>query len=137
MNREDAVRNAVRLAAAQLRVDNGRISDVEMRRVDLNLGFYEHIGGREPLRRAGTESPARVTGAIVFAALVRSLPEGLGTATEDHRLGDGGSEPLKTTLAGSACWLAASTAKHALIPWHLPRPRDGRHGLALGGPEGP
>ena len=52
VDREEAVRDAVRLAIDdQVRAGLDRISDGEMQRVDFNLGFYEYLGGLEPIRR--------------------------------------------------------------------------------------
>src|SRR4051812_42570451 len=56
-DREEAVRDAVRLAVDdQLRAGIDRITDGEMRRVDFNLGFYDHLHGLTPMppsRRLG------------------------------------------------------------------------------------
>ena len=44
------MRDAIRLVIDdQLRAGLDRITDGEMQRVDFNLGFYEYLGGLEPL----------------------------------------------------------------------------------------
>ena len=51
-DREEALRDAVRVVVAdQLDAGLDRITDGEMQRVDFNLGFYDFIGGIEPLPR--------------------------------------------------------------------------------------
>ncbi|MHB1558754.1 MAG: hypothetical protein ACYC61_14975 [Isosphaeraceae bacterium] len=50
LDRDEAVRDAVRLAVDdQIRAGLDRITDGEMQRVDFNLGFYEFLGGLDPL----------------------------------------------------------------------------------------
>lgn len=90
VDREEAVRDAVRLAIDdQVRSGLDRISDGEMQRVDFNLGFYEYLGGLEPVRRARRwGSPAHDQRDRYRCVGPLSAPDGLGTVTEYHRLRD-------------------------------------------------
>src|SRR5947199_8637420 len=57
-DREEAVRDAVRLAIDdQLRAGADLITDGEMQRVDLNLGFYDHLTGIQALPQARLLGP--------------------------------------------------------------------------------
>ncbi len=87
-DREEALRDAVRLAVDdQLRAGADLITDGEMQRVDFNLGFYDYLGGLEPLppaRRWGPpahdqRSRYRCTGPL-------AAPKGLGLVAEYRRL---------------------------------------------------
>ncbi len=102
VDREEAVRDAIRLAIDdQLRAGLDRISDGEMQRVDFNLGFYEYLGGLEPLRRARHwGAPAHDQRDRYRCTSPLSAPEGLGTVTEYHRLREYVSGPVKIPVPG-------------------------------------
>ncbi len=102
VDREEAVRDAVRLAIDdQVRSGLDRISDGEMQRVDFNLGFYEYLGGLEPIRRARHwGAPAHDQRDRYRCTAPLSAPEGLGTLTEYHRLRDFAPRPIKMPVPG-------------------------------------
>jgi len=128
VDREEAVRDAVRLAIDdQLRAGLDRITDGEMQRVDFNLGFYEYLGGLEPLRRARQLGPPAHDQRDRYRCIAPlSAPDGLGTLTEYHRLRDYASGPVKMpvpgpfTLAGcidgGEIYLDRAEVTEALIP---------------------
>ena len=96
------MRDAVRLAIDdQVRAGLDRITDGEMQRVDFNLGFYEYLGGLEPLRRARHWGPPRTTSATATGAWPRSPPRtGSGRVTEYHRLREYADAPVKMPVPG-------------------------------------
>ena len=102
VDREEAVRDAVRLAVDdQLRAGLDRITDGEMQRVDFNLGFYEYLGGLEPLRRARHwGAPAHDQRDRYRCVEPLSAPEGLGTVAEYRRLREYVDAPLKVPVPG-------------------------------------
>jgi 5-methyltetrahydropteroyltriglutamate--homocysteine methyltransferase len=102
VDREEAVRDAVRLAIDdQVRAGLDRISDGEMQRVDFNLGFYEYLGGLEPLRRARhLGAPAHDQRDRYRCIAPLAAPDGLGTVTEYHRLCEYATVPVKMPVPG-------------------------------------
>lgn len=102
VDREEAVRDAIRLAIDdQVRSGLDRITDGEMQRVDFNLGFYEYLGGLEPLRKARHwGAPAHDQRDRYRCAAPLSAPEGLGTTTEYHRLREYTTGPVKIPVPG-------------------------------------
>jgi 5-methyltetrahydropteroyltriglutamate--homocysteine methyltransferase len=102
VDREEAVRDAVRLAIDdQVRAGLDRITDGEMQRVDFNLGFYEYLGGLEPLRRARRwGAPAHDQRDRYRCVAPLSAPDGLGTVTEYHRLREYSPQPVKMPVPG-------------------------------------
>ncbi|MGC8642121.1 MAG: methionine synthase [Isosphaeraceae bacterium] len=102
VDREEAVRDAVRLAIDdQIRAGLDRISDGEMQRVDFNLGFYEYLGGLEPIRRARHwGAPAHDQRDRYRCVASLSAPDGLGTVTEYLRLREYASVPVKMPVPG-------------------------------------
>jgi 5-methyltetrahydropteroyltriglutamate--homocysteine methyltransferase len=103
VDREEAVRDAVRLAIDdQVRAGLDRISDGEMQRVDFNLGFYEYLGGLEPLRRARHwGAPAHDQRERYRCVAPLTAPDGLGTVTEYHRLREYARVPVKMPVPGA------------------------------------
>jgi 5-methyltetrahydropteroyltriglutamate--homocysteine methyltransferase len=103
VDREEAVRDAVRLAIDdQVQAGLDRISDGEMQRVDFNLGFYEYLGGLEPLRRARHwGAPAHDQRDRYRCVALLSAPDGLGTITEYHRLREYARVPVKMPVPGA------------------------------------
>jgi 5-methyltetrahydropteroyltriglutamate--homocysteine methyltransferase len=102
-DREEAVRDAVRLAIAdQVGAGLDRITDGEMQRVDFNLGFYDYLKGIEPLpqaRRWG--APAHDQRSKYRCVAPIEAPEGLGTLAELRRLRDCKPDaPLKVPVPG-------------------------------------
>jgi 5-methyltetrahydropteroyltriglutamate--homocysteine methyltransferase len=102
VDREEAVRDAVRLVVDdQLRAGLDRITDGEMQRVDFNLGFYEYLGGLEPLRKARHwGAPAHDQRDRYRCVAPLSAPDGLGVVTEYHRLREYVAAPVKTPVPG-------------------------------------
>lgn len=102
VDREEAVRDAVRLAIDdQVRSGLGRITDGEMQRVDFNLGFYEYLGGLEPIRRVRHWGPPAHDQRDRYRCVAPlSAPDGLGTVTEYHRLREYASGPVKIPVPG-------------------------------------
>jgi 5-methyltetrahydropteroyltriglutamate--homocysteine methyltransferase len=102
VDREEAVRDAIRLAIDdQLSAGLDRISDGEMQRVDFNLGFYEYLGGLEPIRRARHWGPPAHDQRDRYRCVAPlSAPDGLGTITEYHRLREYASGPVKMPVPG-------------------------------------
>jgi 5-methyltetrahydropteroyltriglutamate--homocysteine methyltransferase len=102
VDREEAVRDAIRVAVDdQVRAGLDRITDGEMQRVDFNLGFYEYLGGLEPLRRARHwGAPAHDQRDRYRCVAPLSAPDGLGTLTEYHRLKEYASAPAKMPVPG-------------------------------------
>jgi 5-methyltetrahydropteroyltriglutamate--homocysteine methyltransferase len=86
-DRDEAVRDAVRLAVADQREAGlDRITDGEMQRVDFNLGFYDYLTGLEPIaagRRLGP--PAHDQRSKYRAVAPITAPRGLGTVQEYQR----------------------------------------------------
>ncbi len=111
-DRDEAVRDAVRLAIDdQLRAGLDRITDGEMQRVDFNLGFYEYLGGLEPIPRTAAGAP----GARSARPLSRDRAAGRARRT-GHR-GRISPAPRIHAMPRSRCpcrarspWPAASTA---------------------------
>ena len=101
-DREEAVRDAVRLAVDdQLRAGLDRITDGEMQRVDFNLGFYEYLGGLEPIpnaRRWG--APAHDQRDRYRCVAPLSAPGGLGVVAEYRRLREITAAPVKMPVPG-------------------------------------
>ncbi len=101
-DREEAVRDAVRLAVAdQLDAGAELISDGEMTRVDFNLGFYSFLDGIEPL------PPSRLLGAPAHDQRDRyravrpiTAPRGLGCVEEYRRLRSITQAPVKIPVPG-------------------------------------
>jgi 5-methyltetrahydropteroyltriglutamate--homocysteine methyltransferase len=128
VDREEAVRDAVRLAIDdQVRAGLDRISDGEMQRVDFNLGFYEYLGGLEPVRRARHwGAPAHDQRDRYRCVAPVTAPDGLGTVTEYNRLREYAAGPVKMpvpgpfTLAGcidgGEVYADRSAVAEALIP---------------------
>lgn len=128
VDREEAVRDAVRLAVDdQLRAGLDRVTDGEMQRVDFNLGFYEYLGGLEPLRKARHwGAPAHDQRDKYRCVAPLEAPRGLGTVTEYQRLREYVSAPVKVpvpgpfTLAGCIdggdVYAGRSAVTEALIP---------------------
>src|SRR5436309_15123653 len=102
VDREEAVRDAVRLAIDdQVRAGLDRISDGEMQRVDFNLGFYEYLGGLEPLRRARHwGAPAHDQRDRYRCIAPITAPGGLGVVAEYRRLRDITAAPVKMPVPG-------------------------------------
>jgi 5-methyltetrahydropteroyltriglutamate--homocysteine methyltransferase len=102
MDREEAVRDAVRLAVDdQLRAGLDRITDGEMQRVDFNLGFYEYLHGLEPLPRARRwGAPAHDQRDRYRCVAPLSAPDGLGTVAEYRRLRDSTTASAKVPVPG-------------------------------------
>ncbi|WP_165245834.1 cobalamin-independent methionine synthase II family protein [Paludisphaera soli] len=102
VDREEAVRDAVRLVVDdQLRAGLDRITDGEMQRVDFNLGFYEYLGGLEPLRKARHwGAPAHDQRDRYRCVAPLSAPDGLGVLTEYHRLREYVAAPVKSPVPG-------------------------------------
>ncbi len=102
MDREEAVRDAVRLAVDdQLRAGLDRITDGEMQRVDFNLGFYEYLRGLEPIpsvRRWG--APAHDQRDRYRCVAPLSAPGGLGVVAEYRRLREFTEAPVKMPVPG-------------------------------------
>ncbi|WP_165219071.1 cobalamin-independent methionine synthase II family protein [Aquisphaera insulae] len=103
VDREEAVRDAVRLAIDdQVQAGLDLITDGEMQRVDFNLGFYEYLGGLEPLRRARHwGAPAHDQRDRYRCVAPLSAPEGLGTVAEYHRLRAITELPVKMPVPGA------------------------------------
>lgn len=85
---EEAVTDAVRLAVDdQLQAGADLITDGEMRRVDFNLGFYDHLTGLKPLpqgRLYGPPAHDQRSRYVCVAPL--AAPNGLGLVSEYQRL---------------------------------------------------
>jgi 5-methyltetrahydropteroyltriglutamate--homocysteine methyltransferase len=72
-----------------------------MQRVDFNLGFYDYLGGLEPVRRARHwGAPAHDQRDRYRCLAPLSAPDGLGTVTEYHRLREYARGPVKTPVPG-------------------------------------
>ncbi|MFO0846745.1 MAG: hypothetical protein U0797_31010 [Gemmataceae bacterium] len=101
-DRAEAVRDAVRLAVDdQLRAGIDLVSDGEMRRVDFNLGFYDHLTGLQPLppaRRWGP--PAHDQRDRYLAVAPVTAPKGLGTVEEYRLLREITGAPVKVPVPG-------------------------------------
>jgi 5-methyltetrahydropteroyltriglutamate--homocysteine methyltransferase len=101
-DRDEAVRDAVRLAVDdQLHAGLDRITDGEMQRVDFNLGFYQYLGGLEPIptsRRWG--APAHDQRDRFRATKPLIAPDGLGTVAEYLRLREYTRAPVKMPVPG-------------------------------------
>jgi 5-methyltetrahydropteroyltriglutamate--homocysteine methyltransferase len=101
-DREEALRDAVRLAIDdQLHAGADLITDGEMQRVDLNLGFYDYLTGIEPFpqaRRWGPPAHDQRSRYRCIASL--DAPKGLGLAEEYRRLRTITSAPVKVPVPG-------------------------------------
>jgi 5-methyltetrahydropteroyltriglutamate--homocysteine methyltransferase len=101
-DREEAVRDAVRLAVDdQLRAGADLITDGEMQRVDFNLGFYDRLGGIQPLpqaRRWG--APAHDQRSKYLCVGPLEAPSGLGLVEEYQRLRSLTDAPVKVPIPG-------------------------------------
>src|SRR5947209_3821764 len=101
-DRAEAVRDAVRLAVDdQLRAGADLITDGEMQRVDFNLGFYDYLGGIQPLpaaRRWGP--PAHDQRSRYLCTGPLEAPHGLGLVEEYRRLRTLTDAPVKVPLPG-------------------------------------
>lgn len=102
VDREEAIRDAIRLAVDdQLRAGLDRVTDGEMQRVDFNLGFYEYLGGLEPLRKARKwGAPAHDQRDRFRCIGPLAAPGGLGVVTEYNRLREYVSAPIKLPVPG-------------------------------------
>ena len=87
-DREEALLDAVRLAVDdQLRAGADIITDGEMRRVDFNLGFYDHLTGIEPLPQRRRWGPPAHDQRSKYACVgPLAAPRGLGLVDECQRL---------------------------------------------------
>lgn len=101
-DREEALRDAVRLAIDdQLRAGLDRITDGEMRRVDFNLGFYDHILGLSPLPRdRNWGAPAHDQRSKYLAVGLLKAPQGLGLVEEFRRFRELSSSACKIPVPG-------------------------------------
>jgi 5-methyltetrahydropteroyltriglutamate--homocysteine methyltransferase len=101
-DRDEALRDAVRLAVDdQLRAGADLITDGEMQRVDFNLGFYDYLGGLEPLppaRRWGP--PAHDQRSRYLCTGPLAAPRGLGLVAEYRRLRALTDAPVKVPVPG-------------------------------------
>lgn len=86
-DRDEAVRDAVRLAVADQREAGlDRITDGEMQRVDFNLGFYDFLQGLEALTaRRLWGAPAHDQRSRYRCVAPLAAPLGLGTVAEYRR----------------------------------------------------
>jgi 5-methyltetrahydropteroyltriglutamate--homocysteine methyltransferase len=102
VDREEALRDAVRLAVAdQLEAGLDRVTDGEMRRVDFNLGFYDHLVGLERLPQARHWGPpAHDQRSRYVCVRPIAAPNGLGVVDEYRRLRDLTSAPVKMPVPG-------------------------------------
>src|ERR1700730_4915399 len=101
-DREEVVRDAVRLAVDdQLRAGADLITDGEMRRVDFNLGFYEHLQGLQPLPQARRWGPpAHDQRSRYLAVAPLTAPHGLGLVEEYRRLRTLTTAAVKVPIPG-------------------------------------
>jgi 5-methyltetrahydropteroyltriglutamate--homocysteine methyltransferase len=103
LDREEAVRDAVQLAVDdQLRAGLDRITDGEMRRIDFNLGFYDHLEGLSPLpvgRKWG--APAHDQRSKYHCIAPLKAPRGLGLIDEYHRFRQVTNAPTKMPVPGA------------------------------------
>jgi 5-methyltetrahydropteroyltriglutamate--homocysteine methyltransferase len=101
-DRAEALQDATRLAVDdQLRAGADLVSDGEMRRVDFNLGFYDHLTGLGPLpttRRWGP--PAHDQRDRYLAVGPIEAPGGLGCVEEYRLAREVTSAPLKVPVPG-------------------------------------
>src|SRR5262245_24361641 len=101
-DRAEALHDATRLAIDdQLRAGADLVSDGEMRRVDFNLGFYDHLTGLRPLpqaRRWG--APAHDQRSRYLAVEPIRAPRGLGCVEEYRLAREVTSAPLKVPVPG-------------------------------------
>jgi 5-methyltetrahydropteroyltriglutamate--homocysteine methyltransferase len=101
-DREEALRDAVRLAVDdQLRAGADLITDGEMQRVDFNLGFYDYLGGLQPLppaRRWGPPAHDQRSRYVCTGPL--AAPRGLGLVAEYRRLRALTDAPIKVPVPG-------------------------------------
>ncbi|MFO0809909.1 MAG: hypothetical protein U0746_14910 [Gemmataceae bacterium] len=101
-DRAEAVRDATRLAIDdQLKAGADLIADGEMTRVDFNLGFYDFLGGLEPIppaRRFGAPAHDQRSRFRCVSPLV--APHGLGCVAEFHRLRQLTQAPAKVPVPG-------------------------------------
>jgi 5-methyltetrahydropteroyltriglutamate--homocysteine methyltransferase len=102
VDREEALRDAVRLAVSdQLEAGLDRISDGEMRRVDFNLGFYDHLTGLKLLPRARMlGAPAHDQRSKYVCVGEIAAPAGLGLVEEYRLLRAASSAPAKMPIPG-------------------------------------
>ncbi len=128
-DREEAVRDAVRLVVADQREAGlDRITDGEVQRVDFNLGFYDYLTGLESIpapRRLGP--PAHDQRSKYRAIGPIAAPGGLGTIEEYRRFRSTAPEiatkmpvpgpfTLAGCIAGGAVYRDRSAVTEALIP---------------------
>jgi 5-methyltetrahydropteroyltriglutamate--homocysteine methyltransferase len=101
-DRAEAVRDAVRLAVDdQLRAGIDLISDGEMRRVDFNLGFYDHLTGLEPLPQVRRWGPPAHDQRDRYRAVAEvKAPRGLGVVEEYRLLRELTGAPVKVPVPG-------------------------------------
>jgi 5-methyltetrahydropteroyltriglutamate--homocysteine methyltransferase len=101
-DREEALRDAVRLAIDdQLRAGADLITDGEMQRVDFNLGFYDYLGGLEPLPQARRWGPpAHDQRSRYLAVAPLRAPRGLGLVEEYRRVRALTDAALKVPVPG-------------------------------------
>jgi 5-methyltetrahydropteroyltriglutamate--homocysteine methyltransferase len=101
-DREELLRDAVKLAIDdQLGSGLDLITDGEMRRVDFNLGFYDHLTGIEALeqtRKLGP--PAHDQRSKYVCKEILHAPNGLGTVEEFRRLRELTNAPAKMPIPG-------------------------------------
>src|SRR5262245_46021811 len=99
---EEAVRDAVRLAVDdQLHAGADIITDGEMRRVDFNLGFYDHLHGLKRLLQGRLHGPPAHDQRSKYVCVAHlTAPCGLGLVNEFHRLRAITSAPVKVPIPG-------------------------------------
>jgi 5-methyltetrahydropteroyltriglutamate--homocysteine methyltransferase len=127
-DREEALRDAVLVAIDdQCRAGLDRITDGEMRRVDFNLGFYEHLDGLEPVEPARRWGPPAHDQRSKYRCVgPLSAPRGLGVVDEYRRLRALTGAPVKMPvpgpftlagcIAGEAVYADRRAVTEALIP---------------------
>jgi 5-methyltetrahydropteroyltriglutamate--homocysteine methyltransferase len=101
-DREEAVRDAIRLAIADQREAGADIiTDGEMQRVDFNLGFYDYLEGIKPLPAARQWGPpAHDQRSRYLCVEPLSAPRGLGLVEEYERLRALTDAPVKVPVPG-------------------------------------
>jgi 5-methyltetrahydropteroyltriglutamate--homocysteine methyltransferase len=102
-DREEAVRDAVTLAVSdQVKAGLDRITDGEMQRIDFNLGFYDYLGGLEPLpTRRKWGAPAHDQRSKYRCVAPLRAPAGLGLIQEYRRFRAVTDAPTKIPVPGA------------------------------------
>jgi 5-methyltetrahydropteroyltriglutamate--homocysteine methyltransferase len=101
-DRAEALRDAVLVVIDdQLRAGLDRITDGEMRRVDFNLGFYDHLEGLQPIPRTRNWGPPAHDQRSKYIC-IRPLraPRGLGVVDEYRALRALTDAPVKMPVPG-------------------------------------